>query len=43
VPAKVLKERLALAGFRYGKHLMHRRGDDPVAACPKYSEWPSAK
>ncbi|HTS56120.1 MAG TPA: hypothetical protein VMH03_01145 [Terriglobales bacterium] len=43
VSAQVLKERIALTGFRDGKHLVHRWRDDPLAACPKYSEWPSAK
>lgn len=35
VPAQVLKERLALTGFRDGKQLVHRWRDDPVAALPE--------
>src|SRR5258708_34361754 len=30
-PAQVLKKRLALTGFRDGKHVVHRWGDDLVA------------
>jgi hypothetical protein len=35
VSAQVLKERLALTGFRDGKHLMHRWRDDPEVALPE--------
>ena len=31
----MLKERLALTGLSDGKHLVHRWGDDPVAALPE--------
>jgi len=35
VPAQVLEEGFALTGFSDGKRLVHRRGDDPVAALPE--------
>ena len=35
MPAQVLKDRLALSGFSDAKHLVHRWGDDPVAALPE--------
>jgi hypothetical protein len=35
VPAQVLKKRLALTGFRDGKHFVHRWRDDTLAALPE--------
>jgi len=35
VPVQVLEERFAVTGFSDGKHLVHRWGDDTVAALPE--------